>query len=186
MGVCFVCFLSLSSSGNQVIGEHTVPCGPCVLTTSLSWQLGFLGLQQEHCLRYAACLLWGADLRPQPSWQMSTVQDPRKMWLAAGSLLTVWWRMPVSVAEISPCLQALAVACPPLCLRWGEGSVHSWLTLLWYSLSALFCEWARQCIRLESFAGKFWVFVFVFWLSHSLGCYLMLALSDCPQAWSLP
>ena len=25
---------------------------------------------------------------------MSIVQDPRKTWLATGSLLTVWWRMP--------------------------------------------------------------------------------------------
>src|SRR5574337_21713 len=25
---------------------------------------------------------------------MSTVQDPRKTWLATGSLLIVWWRMP--------------------------------------------------------------------------------------------
>ena len=35
----------------------------------------------------------GSDLRLQPSWQMSTIQDPRKTWLATGSLLTVWWRM---------------------------------------------------------------------------------------------
>ena len=31
---------------------------------------------------------------------MSTVQDPRKTWLAAGNLLTVWWRMPVSGARV--------------------------------------------------------------------------------------
>ena len=29
-----------------------------------------------------------------PSWQMSTILDPRKTWLATGSLLTVWQRMP--------------------------------------------------------------------------------------------
>ena len=39
------------------------------------------------------CLLWGADLWLQPSWQMSTIQDPRKTWLATGSLFTVWWKM---------------------------------------------------------------------------------------------
>ena len=82
-------------------------------------------------------------------------------WEPAHSLV----EMPISVAEISPCLQALAVACPPLCLWWWEGSVHSWLTLLWYSLSALLCEWARQCIRLESFVGKFWVFFFFLFFS---------------------
>ena len=37
--------------------------------------------------------LWGADLWLQPSWQMSTIQDPRKTWLATGSLLEVWWRI---------------------------------------------------------------------------------------------
>ena len=77
------------------------------------------------------------------------------MWLATGGLLTVWRRMLVSGAEIAPCLQALAVACLPLCLQWGEGPVHSWLALLWCSLNALFCERARLGIRLESFVGKF-------------------------------
>ena len=50
-GMCFVCFLGLSSSGDQVLGEYTVPCGPCVLITSPSQQLGFLGAQREHRLR---------------------------------------------------------------------------------------------------------------------------------------
>ena len=50
-----------------------------------SQPLGFLGAPQERCLRCAICLLWGADLRLQPSWQMSTVQDPRKTWLATGA-----------------------------------------------------------------------------------------------------
>jgi len=30
---------------------------------------------------------------------MTTLQDLRKMWLATGSLLTIWWRMLVSGAE---------------------------------------------------------------------------------------
>ena len=38
-------------------------------------------------------LFWGADLSLQTSWWMSTVQYPRKTWLATGSLFTVWWRM---------------------------------------------------------------------------------------------
>ena len=179
--MCFVCFLGLSSSGDQVLGEHTVPCGPWVLITSPSRQLGFLGAQREHCLRCAVRLLWGADLRPQPSWQMLTIQDPRKMWLATGGLLTVWQRMLVSGAKIAPCLQALAVACLPLCLQWGDGPIHSWLALLWCSLNALFCERARLGIRLESFVGKF-----------SL-CFLgvpqfgvLLVPSDGPQARPLP
>ena len=59
-----------------------------------SRSLSFPGAPQEHHLRCAAvCLLWGADLRLRPSWLMSTIQDSRKMWLATGSLLTVWWKM---------------------------------------------------------------------------------------------
>ena len=50
----------------------------------------FLGAQRERQLRCEVCLLWGADLCLRPSWQMSTIQDPRKTWLATGSLLTVW------------------------------------------------------------------------------------------------
>ena len=61
---------------------------------------------------------------------MSTVQDPRKKWLATGSLLTVWWRMLVSGAELAPCLQALAVPCLPLCLRGGRTLYSGRLALL--------------------------------------------------------
>ena len=75
----------------------------------------------EHCLMCAVCLLWGADVRLWPSWKMSTIHDPRKTWLETGGLLTVWWRMLVSGAEIGavPCLPALAVTCLPLRLQQG-------------------------------------------------------------------
>ena len=49
----------------------------------------FLGTQQERHLRCAVCLLRGADLWLWPSRWMSTVQDPRKTWLATGNLLAV-------------------------------------------------------------------------------------------------
>ena len=51
---------------------------------------GFLDAQQERYLRCAVCLLWGAALRLRPSWWMSTVQDPRKTYLATGSLFAIW------------------------------------------------------------------------------------------------
>ena len=59
---------------------------------------------------------------------MSTIQDPRKTWLATGSLLTVWWKMPLSGAEsaAAPCLLALAVTRLALCLLVGRG---------WYTAS---------------------------------------------------
>ena len=53
----------------------------------------------------------------------------------------------ISGAEIAPHLLALAVACLPLCLWWGDGPVHSWLALLWHSLNPLFCERAKLCLR---------------------------------------
>ena len=77
LGVCFVPFPGLSSSGDQVLSECAVPGGPCVLITSPSWPLGFLAVYHLRC---AVCLLWRDDLR--------------KMGLAAGSLPTVWWKMP--------------------------------------------------------------------------------------------
>ena len=57
----------------------------------------------------------------------------------------------VSGADIAPHLLALlSPTC--LCLQQGEGPVHSWLALLWYSLIPLFCEQARLCFR--AFRGK--------------------------------
>ena len=64
----------------------------------------------------------------------------------------------------------------------GDGLIHSRLALLWYSLSPLFCERDWQCLRLRLVAGEFSFFIpLSLWLSHSLGCYLMLVPSDCPQ-----
>ena len=88
----------------------------------------------------------------------------------------------VSGAEVASCLLALSVACLPLA---GDGLVRCRLALLWYSLSPLFCERAQQYLRLELFVGKFSLslslFLFSLCLSNSLGYYLMLASSDCPQ-----
>ena len=38
------------------------PGGRCILSSPRAQLLGFLGALQEHCLRCAPCLLWGADL----------------------------------------------------------------------------------------------------------------------------
>ena len=73
----------------------------------------------------------------------------------------------ISGAEIAPRLQALAVAHLPLCLQQAERLVCSQLALLWYSLSPLFCEQARQFLRLELFVGKFSLFFSLsLWLSQ--------------------
>ena len=188
LGERFVPFPGPSSAGDYVLGEHTVPGGPCILIISPVLAAQFPGVPWEHHLMCGVCLLWGADLRLQLSWQMSTVQDPRKTRLATGSLLTVWWRM-LSLGPRLPLAFWL-----PLCLLLGVGGPFcSQLALLWYSLIPLFCKPARLCLRLELFMGKFSLLLFFFffslWLSHSLGYCLTLAPSDCPwgiQAWSLP
>ena len=97
----------------------------------------------------------------------------------------------ISEAEVDPFWLWLA---PTRLLHLaGDGPVWCLLALLWYSLSPLFCEQDWQCLRLELPVGKLSLPLSLFslslWLSHSLGCYLMLALSDCPQgiqAQSLP
>ena len=76
---------------------------------------------------------------------MSTLQDPRKTWLATGNLLTVSWRMP-SLGRRLSLFPALAVNCLPLCIQWGEGPACSQLALPWFSLGPLFCEQARLCL----------------------------------------
>ena len=44
LGVHPVLFPVLSSSGDRVLGECTVPGGPCILITSPSWPLGVPGV----------------------------------------------------------------------------------------------------------------------------------------------
>ena len=78
LGLHFVPFPGSSNSGDQVLGE----CGCCDLLPPLSLLLSFLGVQWAHILRCAVCLFWGADLWLRPSQQMSTVQNPKKSWLA--------------------------------------------------------------------------------------------------------
>ena len=94
VGPAFCALPRSRSSGDQVLGRRTTLGVQRILSPPQSQLLSFLGAPQERHLRCAMCLLWGGDLRLRPSLQMSTVQDPRKTWLATGSLLTVWWRMP--------------------------------------------------------------------------------------------
>ena len=93
-GMHFVPFPGLSSSGNQVLGKHTAPGGPCILITSPVPASQFPCVLKSSVSDVQYVSSQGADLRLQPSWWMSTIQDLKKVWLAAGSLLTVWWKMP--------------------------------------------------------------------------------------------
>ena len=168
LGVCFVPFPDPSSSGDQVLGEYTVPGGPCMLINSLVPASLFPPPHlhpREHRLRCAVCLLWGADLRLWPSWRMSTVQDPRKTWLATEGLLTFGggchlWGRDCPLPSNSGCGSPASL--PPVV---GEGPVCRRLAFLWCSLNPLFCERARLHIRLEPFAGKFSLSLFFFSLA---------------------
>ena len=152
LGLHFVPFLGLSSSGNQVLEEHTL------LRCSASYHLPCPShsVSPVHHLRCSMCLFWGAALWLQPSQWMSSIQDPRKTWLATGSLLTLWWRMPS--LELSLPLSGSGCCLPASLPLKGNGPVGCWLALLWYLLSPLFCEQARQCLTLGLFAGKFSLF----------------------------
>ena len=66
------------------------PGGECVLSPPQSQRLSFLGGSGHARLRCAVCLFWVANLWLRLSWQMSTVQNPRKSWLETGSLFAVW------------------------------------------------------------------------------------------------
>ena len=155
--------------------------GQCVLLPPLPQTLGFLGAQREHHFRCAVCLLWGADLWLPPSWWMSTVHYPRKTWLATGSLLTVWQRMP-SLGPRSPLSTQLWLS--PACISASSGG---WTCLQPASSPLVFAQcfvlWVGwQCLRLELFTDKLSLFFFLsLWLSHSLGCFFKLAPSDCSQ-----
>ena len=80
-------------------------------------------------------------------------------------------------------------SCLPLCLQQADGQVCSQLALFGYSLNYFFCEWTRQCLRLELFTGKCSLCFTLtslslslsLWLSRGLVCYLTLASSDWPQ-----
>ena len=181
---------------SQVQASQLTRCLVCPLSQvghvssspTQSWPLGFPGVPQKHCLSCAVFLLWGADLRLQPSWKMSTIQYPRKTWLATGSLLTVWWRMPVSVTKIAatPCLLALAVMHLPLCLQHKGGACIQLASSALVFAQSFVLSGAR--LRVKAFHWKV-LSLFFSPLCHSLGCYLTLAPSVCPQgiqARSLP
>ena len=111
------------------------------LNVSSPWSqpLCFLGAPQEHHLRCAICLLWRADLSLWSSWWMSTFQNLRNMWVAAGNLLTVCWKMPSLRLRLQQLL-AFWLWLSQACLSAsGRGGAGTQLALLWYSLIPLFC-----------------------------------------------
>ena len=103
-------FPVLSCLGSPVLRKSADPGGLCVLCPSQVQGLRWLDAWRAHSPRWAVHLIhlpdprhsvsWVYHVSPLGSWSQAVtllayvnIQDPRKMWLATGSLLTVWWKM---------------------------------------------------------------------------------------------
>ena len=77
---CILCPSQVRAA--QVLGEHSRPqLGLCLIASPVpaaQFSGCTKGLPSQVCL----CLSWGADLWLRPSWQMLTVQNPKKSRLA--------------------------------------------------------------------------------------------------------
>ena len=144
-----------SSSDDQKLGECTVLGGLCILITPLvlatpcylatPCHLGFLGAPREQHLRYAVCLLWGADAN-HPASQEDVVRN----WVPAHSLVED--AISGALIAAAPCLLALAVTCLPLCLQQGRG-LHA-ASLLSFGIHSIPCSASGPGCQLEPFMGK--------------------------------
>ena len=141
LGMLFVPFPGLSTLGDQVLDECTVPRGPCVLITS-----PVLAAQYPGCA--ARALSQVCCMSPLESWSQAVTllvdvnhpgsqEDVVSSWEPAHSL----GEDDLSGAEIvaAPCLPALAVTSLPLCLwerrgwqgiRWLDGITDTSLSRL--------------------------------------------------------
>ena len=166
--------------GDQVLGEHTVPGGPCILVNPPVPTAQFPGWAKRAPSQVC-------HVSPLGSWSQAATllandncpvshEDMVSSWEPAHSLVenADLWGRDCPLPSCSGC-------CTPASLPMeGEGLACIWLALLWCSVNPLFCERARLWVRLEPFVGKFFFFS-PLWLSQSLGCYLPLALFDGPH-----
>ena len=99
-------------------------------------------------------LLWGADLRLPHSWQMSTIQDPRRTRLETGSLLMVRWRMPVSGRGCrSPLPSGSVCGMPASVSRVGRRALYT-ASYLSFCICSILCSVCRPGCLLEPFTGN--------------------------------
>ena len=76
--VCVLCPSQVQAAqATRCLVSAVSPGRECVLSPPWSQPLGFLGGSGCAHLQCAICLFWGADLWLQPSWQKSTIQNPK-------------------------------------------------------------------------------------------------------------
>ena len=137
LGMCFVPFTHLSTSGDQMLGECTVLGGPCILITSLLLASWFT----RYSVRASSqmCCMSPLGIWSQVVTLLAVVHclGPRKTWLGTGSLLTIFWRMPFFGWDgHSP---SGYDCCNPASLPLDrEGPISSQPALLYYWLSHFF------------------------------------------------
>ena len=78
VGHAFCALPSSEQPGDQLLGKHIVPGDQCVLITSLVLATHFPVYAARAPSQVCHAFPLRADLRLQPSWQLSTIQDPRK------------------------------------------------------------------------------------------------------------
>ena len=202
--------LSHSDSGSWVLHKRTDSVGPafCVLPRSEqlrqpgAWRahspqvwcilsppcqpLEFLG-GSRRALSGVLCFFWGAHLWLQPSQWMSTVRESQEVLVSYQKPACSLVEDAISEAKFAPFqLWLLPVSLPP-------GMDQSPASQLSSGIRSVLCSVSGPGSALsQGFSGDnplSLFFIPCLWLSHSLGCYLTLAPSDCPQgiqAQSLP
>ena len=120
------------------------PGAGCVLSTPPSQPLSFLSGCRHIPLRRAMCLFWGADLWLWPSQRTSTIQNPKKSWLATEPACSL-----VEDASLGLRLPLFGSGCPlPACLQRRIGqSTACWLFFGMRSVLGSVSGW--QCLKVK-------------------------------------
>ena len=98
-GLCILCLPQVQATqATGCLVSTLSQVGLASYAPPWSQPLSLPGAPQGHRPGCAVCLLWGADLRLWHSWQMLTIQDPRKTWLTTstcshfGGVFGLWGR----------------------------------------------------------------------------------------------
>ena len=97
---------------SQVPAAHVIRC--LASTVAATYQLphpcrSVFRVYNRRAFSGVTCLFWGADLWLRPSWQMSTIRNPKKSWLATKSAFSL-----VEDASLGPRLPPSGSGRPPL------------------------------------------------------------------------